>query len=284
MSAGQDDPEGQAVGYGRPPKAGQFRKGQSGNPRGRPPKVAARTELVPARYPTREALRAEAARLIAVTDASGRQTISIREAVIRSLSLAAMRGGILAQRTMLQLASDEDARFHEERRESFKFWEDYQTNARAKIEAARKAGEAEVEFLPHPDDIELDVWSLEVRILGAHNEQGRATEKTAEALQDLGYEMMIYTDEDNCLPDKQGRGGQLGLYLALHLLGHFSLPPRLRRSGASYEKHLQAISAQGTKAWGDDLERRCSGAQVPFIRWPEKLKLPTIPLSKLRIK
>lgn len=30
------DPEADAVGYGRPPKSARFRKGQSGNPRGRP--------------------------------------------------------------------------------------------------------------------------------------------------------------------------------------------------------------------------------------------------------
>ena len=33
MSNDNDDYE---VGYGRPPKSGQFKKGQSGNPKGRP--------------------------------------------------------------------------------------------------------------------------------------------------------------------------------------------------------------------------------------------------------
>lgn len=32
--------DGEAIGYGRPPKASQFKKGQSGNPGGRPPKTA----------------------------------------------------------------------------------------------------------------------------------------------------------------------------------------------------------------------------------------------------
>ena len=36
-----DDVTGAGGGYGRPPKASQFRKGQSGNPRGRPPKKRA---------------------------------------------------------------------------------------------------------------------------------------------------------------------------------------------------------------------------------------------------
>lgn len=34
-----------AIGYGRPPKASQFKKGQSGNPRGRPPVVRGRRSI-----------------------------------------------------------------------------------------------------------------------------------------------------------------------------------------------------------------------------------------------
>lgn len=38
MSDRSEKPENQEVGYGRPPKSGRFRKGQSGNPNGRPKK------------------------------------------------------------------------------------------------------------------------------------------------------------------------------------------------------------------------------------------------------
>jgi hypothetical protein len=36
MSTRDDDKRDYEVGYGRPPKSGQFQKGQSGNPKGRP--------------------------------------------------------------------------------------------------------------------------------------------------------------------------------------------------------------------------------------------------------
>lgn len=44
MSEDDDDDDKERIGYGRPPKQSQFKKGQSGNPGGRPKKRAA-TEL-----------------------------------------------------------------------------------------------------------------------------------------------------------------------------------------------------------------------------------------------
>lgn len=38
MSNNSEGPANEEVGYGRPPKSGQFKKGQSGNPNGRPKK------------------------------------------------------------------------------------------------------------------------------------------------------------------------------------------------------------------------------------------------------
>lgn len=40
-----DDVKGAGVGYGRPPKASQFKKGQSGNPQGRPPKARGQARI-----------------------------------------------------------------------------------------------------------------------------------------------------------------------------------------------------------------------------------------------
>ena len=42
MSKKTEDPGDQSVGYGRPPKASQYKKGQSGNPHGRPRKTPGR--------------------------------------------------------------------------------------------------------------------------------------------------------------------------------------------------------------------------------------------------
>ncbi len=45
MDEKTEDPRDERVGYGRPPKASQFKKGQSGNPLGRPPKSRSRAHI-----------------------------------------------------------------------------------------------------------------------------------------------------------------------------------------------------------------------------------------------
>ena len=273
--------EDEGVGYRRPPKSGQFRKGQSGNPRGRPRKQPAKPQLMPTIHPTRELLRAEAEREITITDASGRQTTTVRQAIVRSTYLKAMQGGVLAQRTALRLMSEEDERRYHERKERFEFWFDYQVRYRAELVAAAGLGRHEPTFLPHPDDIELDWSTLQVRMLGAVDEEGLVREKRIQAYQDLGYEMAIYTGEDNCGPDAAGRGGRIGIYMAFYLMARQVLPPRLRRLPISYENHLTRMIALGRTAWGNYLDERCRAAEFAFVRWRRRLRLPTIPLEDL---
>ncbi len=279
-----DDAEQDAVGYGRPPKSGQFRKGQSGNPRGRPRKREVKQTWIEARYPTAEVLRAEAARMLTINDASGSQQVTTREAVARALALGAMRGGVLAQRTFFELQKAEDERFHQERKARFEFWEAYQERARTDIAAARKQGQPEPDRLPHPDDIELNYLRLEVRFLGAMDEESKLAEQQAQAFYRLGFEMAAYLDEDNCMPSEAVPEGRIGIYMTLHLLGRQHLPPRLRVSLDALEAEILSTSWKGMKAWGDDLERRCAVGNVPFVRARPKLRLPTRPMSKLGIR
>lgn len=286
----EDKPEA-TVGYGKPPKAGQFTKGQSGNPRGRPrKKKPEKREWLEARFPTREVLRAEAARAIAIRDASGRKEITTTEAVMRSLAQTAMKGGVFAQRTFLDYVKAEDERLHEERRGRCEFWSQYKADAKEEIEAARKKGEPEPDFLPHPEDIVVDWHRLEVRFLGAIDEDQREAEKQAQAYQRLGFEMSIYLDEDNCLPCPECPEGRIGPFMAMYLLGWSLLPPRLRLSGEQLETEILPPLAEdkpvpkallGEAAWGDDLKKRCEAANVPFVRWHKKLRIPTIPIDQM---
>ena len=93
-----------AVGYRRPPAGARFRKGQSGNPRGRPKGSRNRPR------PTQgEQLRAmileEAYRLIKVDDEGKEVKMPMLRAVLRSLVVAAAKGEPRAQATLLRIVS-----------------------------------------------------------------------------------------------------------------------------------------------------------------------------------
>lgn len=99
------------VGYGKPPKAHRFPKGQSGNPRGRPPKTE--------RSITRRQIRRD---ILAVTEAQipaiapGRSgTMSIFETILWKQAQLALKGDHRSVRLLLELhrdATDEHVQQH----------------------------------------------------------------------------------------------------------------------------------------------------------------------------
>lgn len=190
MSGPSDD---DAVGYGRPPRSGQFKPGQSGNPLGRPRKAAKAKQLLPTIQPTQTMLQAVAKHPVVVREADKRFEIATTEAVVRALAKTAMQGRVLAQRTWLEFQIEQD-RIHEaHRRESFVFWQDYVDRKRAEIEKARRAGRPLPEPLPHPDDIRFDYADLAVRFVGPCNE--REVEQCKREWQQASFLIELIVDQ-----------------------------------------------------------------------------------------
>lgn len=88
------------VGYGKPPTSGQFRKGQSGNPRGRR-KGARNISTV-----IEEVLNER----ITVTERGRRRSITTLEALIRGLRADALSGNLKSRLTMVNLAFQVEAK------------------------------------------------------------------------------------------------------------------------------------------------------------------------------
>jgi hypothetical protein len=84
---------GYKVGYGKPPKAGQFRKGKSGNPRGRPKgSLNLATDLT-----------AELGEHITVREDGRPRKVSKQRALIKSLMAKALQGDVRATASLLAL-------------------------------------------------------------------------------------------------------------------------------------------------------------------------------------
>lgn len=87
------DDEDHDVGYGRPPKHSRFKKGQSGNPKGRRPRSKNTSTL----------LAEELDKIITVKDGSGERRLSKREALMTSLVNDAITGKNQARPLLLRI-------------------------------------------------------------------------------------------------------------------------------------------------------------------------------------
>lgn len=109
------------VGYRHPPAEARFRKGQSGNPAGRP--RGSRNKPRPERERIRSLLLEEAYRPIKVNENGKEITMPMAQAVIRSLTVAAVKGDARAQAMFLKVVSaseEEEAAIEEMLEEAHK--------------------------------------------------------------------------------------------------------------------------------------------------------------------
>lgn len=205
------------VGYGRPPEHTRFRKGQSGNPSGRPPRIA-RDATATAMA---DLLLAEADRLVTVVENGQERDITAREAVVKASFKAAVRGNSFAQErllTRIEKAERERSARIEATNEHVAV---YIAACRAEIEEARANGIPEPQHYPHPDDLIIEPgkpW----RLVGPATEEHAATFERAARIRDLLYLQSVFAP----LP----RTGQVSIEMLTASLIDARLPPRLRRT------------------------------------------------------
>jgi Family of unknown function (DUF5681) len=96
------------VGYGKPPRDTRFKRGQSGNPRGRPPGAKNLSTLL------NEALNES----VVVTENGGRKRISKRKAAFKQLVNDAAKGNWRALKLLVDILQDIERRSEPQTEES----------------------------------------------------------------------------------------------------------------------------------------------------------------------
>ena len=154
------------VGFGKPPEEHRFKKGESGNPAGRPRGAKSGKPARPEEW-LKAIVLEEAYRDITVGEGDRTVTMPMAQAVIRTLAIEAAKGKPRPQRLFTEMLSTIEQEKMEEHDGFFKTAMDYKLTWEEELERRERLGITDAEApLPHPDHIELDIEARTVQIVG----------------------------------------------------------------------------------------------------------------------
>lgn len=154
------------VGYGKPPKDTRFKKGVSGNPRGRP---RGSKNKRPGLHEERlkDIILDEAYRTISVRDGDKNVTIPMAQAVMRSMAVNAAKGQHRAQRLFAELLSSTEGSRRALHDEWFRTAIIYKREWEAELDRRVERGITHLpDPLPHPDQIKINVREGTAKLIG----------------------------------------------------------------------------------------------------------------------
>lgn len=193
-------PKSYEVGYGKPPVNHRFQKGQSGNPRGRPKGGKASINLRDERL--KDIILAEAYRTIKLVENGKQVTMTMAEAIVRSITVNAAKGQPRAQKMFTQLLTETERANKCVADAWLQEAINYKANWTEEIERCKRLRLPIPSPFPHPDHIEIDMKTGEVRINGPFTKEEKARwdmleSRRQEAIQAIASLQMLLDDPEN---------------------------------------------------------------------------------------
>jgi hypothetical protein len=147
---------GERVGYRNPPKSGQFVKGKSGNPKGRPrrPKTLGTKTAADNEYDAM--FLEEMNRQVSVREGDTVEKMPLERASHRAIMLKAAKGDVKAFAAMNAKREAIENRRRAHREEMWNMALAYKAEATQELIRRRAMGASGPEIIPHPDDIEIN--------------------------------------------------------------------------------------------------------------------------------
>lgn len=183
---------GYVVGYGKPPADHRFKKGQSGNPGGRPKGRKTKGALVSSNKPTHDMILEEAYRSVSVREGDRVIELPAIQAVLRAMGVAAMKGNRFAQKTLTQIVQQVEQDHHAAQLESIETFTEYKRRWTEEFDRCRRLGLPEPEQLPHPDDVLIDYRRGSLRIAGPITAEEKKRWDVLLARRDVAQEEVLY--------------------------------------------------------------------------------------------
>src|SRR5580704_6279774 len=188
--------------YRNPPIEHRFRKGVSGNPRGRPRKTRALVSTKIGGQPgigfedrIKSLAIEEAYRPITIREGDRIERVPVVQAILRKVAVAAANGNTRAQQNYLTLLIGAEADRRVATMELFASAVEYKEHWGRVLTERARSGATGPEPIPHPDDVVIDSKTGEVRFDGPVSEQQWMAGERLRTMEPVLRRMLRQVDE-----------------------------------------------------------------------------------------